>query len=74
MEVWGATFHSLMFPNVHLAGKSTLLQILAGKKLIAGADVRIKGRDVFHDSPAGVTFLGTEWSVPFSGLNSEFHP
>ena len=46
------------------AGKSTLLQLLAGKRLIpAGAEVKVKGRDVFRDSPSGVTFLGTEWSV-----------
>ena len=45
------------------AGKSTLLQILAGKKLIRGADVTIKGLDVFYQFPEGVTFLGTEWSV-----------
>ncbi|KAL0949945.1 hypothetical protein HGRIS_009970 [Hohenbuehelia grisea] len=45
------------------AGKSTLLQILAGKRLVSvdGADIRIKGRDVFRDSPPGVTYLGTEW-------------
>ncbi|KDQ64477.1 hypothetical protein JAAARDRAFT_201810 [Jaapia argillacea MUCL 33604] len=45
------------------AGKSTLLQILAGKRLITanGADVRIKGKDVFREYPHGVTFLGTEW-------------
>lgn len=45
------------------AGKSTLLQILAGKKLIKGADVTINGLDVFYQFPEGVTFLGTEWSV-----------
>ncbi|KAG8218842.1 P-loop containing nucleoside triphosphate hydrolase protein [Butyriboletus roseoflavus] len=45
------------------AGKSTLLQILAGKRLIKDADVRIKGRDVFRDSPPGVAFLGTEWAM-----------
>ncbi|KAH7929487.1 P-loop containing nucleoside triphosphate hydrolase protein [Leucogyrophana mollusca] len=45
------------------AGKSTLLQILAGKRLVKGADIRIKGRDVFRDSPPGVTFLGTEWAM-----------
>ncbi|KAF9481957.1 P-loop containing nucleoside triphosphate hydrolase protein [Pholiota conissans] len=46
------------------AGKSTLLQLLAGKKLVGdGADVRIKGQDVFRNSPAGVTFLGTEWAM-----------
>ena len=46
-----------------IAGKSSLLQILAGKKLIKGAEVTIKGLDVFHQFPEGVTFLGTEWSV-----------
>lgn len=50
------------------AGKSTLLQILAGKRLLtkSGTDVRIKERDVFRQYPSGVTFLGTEWSVPSS--------
>ena len=52
-----ATYRSLA------AGKSTLLQILAGKRLILseGTHVNIKGRDVFRNSPPGVTFLGTEW-------------
>ncbi|EPT00803.1 hypothetical protein FOMPIDRAFT_1030243 [Fomitopsis schrenkii] len=47
------------------AGKSTLLQILAGKRLILseGTHVNIKGRDVFRNSPPGVTFLGTEWAM-----------
>ncbi|KAF9247106.1 P-loop containing nucleoside triphosphate hydrolase protein [Melanogaster broomeanus] len=45
------------------AGKSTLLQILAGKRLVSNADIRIKDRDVFRDSPPGVTFLGTEWAM-----------
>lgn len=58
---------SEQFPDqqLALAGKSTLLQILAGKRLVTsnGADIRVKGRDVFRDSPPGVTFLGTEWSV-----------
>ncbi|KAJ6613482.1 P-loop containing nucleoside triphosphate hydrolase protein [Mycena sp. CBHHK59/15] len=45
------------------AGKSTLLQILAGKRLVNSADIRIKDRDVFRDSPPGVTFLGTEWAM-----------
>ncbi|KAF8591509.1 P-loop containing nucleoside triphosphate hydrolase protein [Ramaria rubella] len=45
------------------AGKSTLLQILAGKRLTSGSDVRILGRDVFRDSPPGVTYLGTEWAM-----------
>ena len=48
-----------------LAGKSTLLQILAGKRLVTseGARILIKGCDVFRDSPTGVTYLGTEWEV-----------
>ena len=37
------------------------MQILAGKKLIKGADVTIKGLDVFYQFPAGVCWLGTEW-------------
>ncbi|KAG6831609.1 hypothetical protein H0H92_009082 [Tricholoma furcatifolium] len=47
------------------AGKSTLLQILAGKRLVSteGAHIFVKGRDVFRDSPPGVTFLGTEWAM-----------
>ncbi|KAI0291758.1 P-loop containing nucleoside triphosphate hydrolase protein [Russula brevipes] len=47
------------------AGKSTLLQILAGKRLITseGAQVLIKGCDVFRRSPPGVTYLGTEWAM-----------
>lgn len=45
------------------AGKSTLLQILAGKRLVKNADIRVKGKDVFRDSPDGVTFLGTEWAM-----------
>ncbi|KAI0306897.1 P-loop containing nucleoside triphosphate hydrolase protein [Multifurca ochricompacta] len=47
------------------AGKSTLLQILAGKRLVTseGAQILIKGRDVFRDSPPGVTHLGTEWAM-----------
>ena len=51
--------------DTSLAGKSTLLQILAGKKLVAseGARILIKGRDVFRDSPPGITYLGTEWEV-----------
>ncbi|EIM88158.1 P-loop containing nucleoside triphosphate hydrolase protein [Stereum hirsutum FP-91666 SS1] len=47
------------------AGKSTLLQILAGKKLVTanGAKVFIKERDVFRNTPPGVTHLGTEWAM-----------
>jgi ABC-type thiamine transport system ATPase subunit len=48
-----------------LAGKSTLLQILAGKRLVTSEATRIliKGCDVFRNSPSGVTYLGTEWEV-----------
>lgn len=46
------------------AGKSTLLQILAGKRLIAvGSSPIVLGKDVFRNSPEGVTFLGTEWAM-----------
>jgi len=47
------------------AGKTTLLQLLAGKRLIsmAGAELKVKGCDVFRDSPSGVTFLGSEWAM-----------
>ncbi|KAF8627200.1 hypothetical protein AX15_004517 [Amanita polypyramis BW_CC] len=45
------------------AGKSTLLQILAGKKLVGGTDIRVKGRDVFRNTPDGITYLGTEWAM-----------
>lgn len=47
--------------NLYPAGKSTLLQILAGKRLISNAEVKIKEKDVFRQYPAGVAFLGTEW-------------
>jgi len=35
------------------------------KKLVSavGAQVTIKGQDVFRNSPPGVTFLGTEWAM-----------
>jgi CCR4-NOT complex subunit CAF16 len=48
-----------------LAGKSTLLQILAGKRLVKsnGAQILINGRDVFRDTPPGIVHLGTEWKV-----------
>lgn len=44
------------------AGKSTLLRLLAGKKL-CDSKVRVFGKDVFRDSPRGVTYLGTEWAM-----------
>ncbi|KIL70084.1 hypothetical protein M378DRAFT_68144 [Amanita muscaria Koide BX008] len=47
------------------AGKSTLLQILAGKKLVNSSDteIHVKGKDVFRDTPDGITYLGTEWAM-----------
>ncbi|KAH9939237.1 P-loop containing nucleoside triphosphate hydrolase protein [Epithele typhae] len=45
------------------AGKSTLLQILAGKRLVSGTEIRVQGKDVFRSTPAGITFLGTEWAM-----------
>jgi len=55
----------IQFPRIISAGKSTLLQLLAGKRLVstAGTSVRVKGQDVFRNTPEGVTFLGTEWSA-----------
>lgn len=57
--------HRQWSTNTSIAGKSTLLQILAGKRLVGseGTRILIKGRDVFRDSPPGVTYLGTEWKV-----------
>ncbi|GAA97839.1 uncharacterized protein L969DRAFT_592399 [Mixia osmundae IAM 14324] len=43
------------------AGKSTLLQILAGKRLTKGK-AKVLGQDPFRKTPAGVTYLGTEWA------------
>jgi CCR4-NOT complex subunit CAF16 len=71
MEVWNLTFlltfctSEVILIYISTAGKSTLLQLLAGKRLIsmAGAELKVKGCDVFRDSPSGVTFLGTEWSL-----------
>jgi len=44
------------------AGKSTLLQILAGKRMIKGSTARVLDQEVFFNTPAGVTYLGTEWA------------
>lgn len=45
------------------AGKSTLLRILAGKRLVPNANALLLGKDVFRSPPAGVTYLGTEWAM-----------
>jgi len=56
---------SLERTDIASAGKSTLLHILAGKKLVTapGAHINVMGRDVFRDFPPGIALLGTEWSV-----------
>ncbi|KAI8808241.1 P-loop containing nucleoside triphosphate hydrolase protein [Cladochytrium replicatum] len=43
------------------AGKSTLLRLLAGKRLSKG-DVKVFGKNAFHEAPPGITYLGTEWA------------
>jgi hypothetical protein len=48
--------------SLPLAGKSTLLRILAGKKLTKTKTARIMGQDVFMNPPGGVVYLGTEWA------------
>ncbi|MCO5588913.1 hypothetical protein L7F22_042874 [Adiantum nelumboides] len=46
------------------AGKSTLLRLLAGKRLPSqGSHILVFGKDVFHDAPRGITYLGTEWAM-----------
>lgn len=46
------------------AGKSTLLRLLAGKRLPSqGSHMLVFGKDVFHDAPRGITYLGTEWAM-----------
>ena len=62
LDRWQCPIENLSWSS---AGKSTLLQILAGKRLVAleGTRILIKGRDVFRDSPPGITYLGTEWKV-----------
>jgi CCR4-NOT complex subunit CAF16 len=46
------------------AGKSTILRLLAGKRMpTRGAHMRVFGRDVFHEAPGGITYLGTEWAM-----------
>ena len=65
------------FYSTLAAGKSTLLQILAGKRLISkdGTVVKIKDKDVFRQYPAGITFLGTEWyylQVLFLEISADF--
>ncbi|KAI8084939.1 P-loop containing nucleoside triphosphate hydrolase protein [Halteromyces radiatus] len=44
------------------AGKTSLLRILGGKRMISGTHINILGKNVFKDAPKGVTYLGTEWA------------
>ncbi|KAJ7068239.1 P-loop containing nucleoside triphosphate hydrolase protein [Mycena amicta] len=44
------------------AGKSSMLALLAGKRLV-DAYVRIQDRDVFRNTPPGITYLGTDWAM-----------
>ncbi|KAN0060592.1 CCR4-NOT regulatory complex component [Thecaphora frezii] len=44
------------------AGKSTLLRLLAGKRL-CDSKAKVFGKDVFRESPSGITYLGTEWAM-----------
>lgn len=43
-------------------GKSTLLQLLAGKRLLKGSTTKVFGKEVFFNTPPGVCYLGTEWA------------
>jgi len=46
------------------AGKSTILRLLAGKRMpTKNSYMRVFGKDVFHDAPRGITYLGTEWAM-----------
>ena len=65
MEVRPCVVSLLERTDIASAGKSTLLHILAGKKLVTapGAKINVLGRDVFRDFPPGIALLGTEWSV-----------
>ncbi len=61
---------------VHLiAGKSTLLQILAGQYMVGPDAVRILGRPAFHDiqltSSGQLSYLGQQWrrDIAFAGYN-----
>lgn len=47
--------------NLHLI-ETTLLRILAGKRLVKNP-VRVLGKDVYNDTPAGLTYLGPEWAA-----------
>lgn len=46
--------------STRLAGKSTLLQILAGKRLTR-SNAKVLGSEVFFKTPEGVTYLGASF-------------
>ena len=58
-----------------VAGKSTLLQILAGQYMVGPDTVRILGRPAFHDiqltSSGQLSYLGQQWrrDIAFAGYN-----
>lgn len=57
------------------AGKTTLLQILAGQYMVAEDAVRILNRPAFHDialtSSGDLSYLGQQWrrDIAFAGYN-----
>ena len=57
------------------AGKTTLLQVLAGKFMVDKDAVRILGRPAFHDitlaASGELSYLGAQWrrDVAFAGYN-----
>ncbi len=62
--------------GLHLcAGKTTLLQILAGQYMVGKDAVRILNRPAFHDiqltSSGDLSYLGQQWrrDVAFAGYN-----
>ena len=57
------------------AGKTTLLQILAGQYMVDRDAVRVLGRPAFHDialtSSGELSYLGQQWrrDIAFAGYN-----
>ena len=67
--------HSVESSAPLFAGKSTLLQILAGQYMVGPEAVRILGRPAFHDiqltSSGQLSYLGQQWrrDIAFAGYN-----
>ena len=62
MEVGIRVYNTRSFvTEVPSAGKSTLLQVLAGKRMVKDTAIIVKGQDVFRKTPEGIAYLGTEW-------------